>query len=41
MVYMENAAKKIQHGNKVNYEKTFFGERVSSQTQGSCYKFYK
>ena len=41
MVYVENTTKKIGHGSKVNYEKTFFGERVSSQTQGSCYKFYE
>lgn len=37
---LENTAKKIQDGEKVNYVKIFFIEHVSSQTEQSC-EFYK
>lgn len=37
---LENAAKKVQDGDKANYVKIFFIEHVSSQTQQSCV-FYK
>ena len=37
---LKNTTKKIQHRSKVNYVKTLFVERVSSQTQRIS-KFYE
>ena len=40
IIPLENTAKKIQHGSKVNYAKYFLLEQVSSETQRSskCYE---